>query len=166
MTTIVPFTPSSTANFQFQAELDGNIYNVVVTWGLFGRRYYINIYALDGTLIVAEPAIGSPTGVALEALTWNDNGVGQVQATTANPHGFTVGTTVTLAISGVSPDAFNGVVQAFITGPLTFTYPLSADPGAASTLGAVSYNINLVGGYFETSSLVYRTQANQFEVAP
>ena len=60
MTTYVNFTPSTNALFQFQATLDGNLYNVVITWSLAGQRYYINVYALDGTLIVAKPLVGSP----------------------------------------------------------------------------------------------------------
>lgn len=60
MTTLVQFNPSSTANFQFQATLDGQNYIVIVTWNLFGQRYYVNIYNTSGVLILAMPMIGSP----------------------------------------------------------------------------------------------------------
>jgi len=56
------FAPSASAPFQFQPTLDGNVYSVVVTWNLFGQRYYINIYDLSQTLIVCLPLIGSPSG--------------------------------------------------------------------------------------------------------
>ena len=58
--TYIPFTPSATANFTFQATLDGAIYNVICTWNVFGERYYINIYDSTQNLIVSLPVIGSP----------------------------------------------------------------------------------------------------------
>jgi len=164
MTTFTNFVPSLVAPFQFSATLDGNPYNVIVTWNLFGRRYYVNVYALDGTLVVSEAMVGSPTGISLSALSWA-NGV--ATAKTAEPHGYKIGRVISLTISGTTPAAYSGLVEATITGPSTFTYALAANPGAAvAPFGTAAYNINLVGGYFATSSLVYRTQSNQFEVSP
>ena len=163
MTTYTNFAPTLQSPFQFGPTLDGEVCTVIITWNLFGARYYINIYAPDGTLVVSTALVGSPTGVALQNLAWAN---GQVTATAASPHGYKVGRTVELTISGAAPDAYNGLVKALITGPATFTYPVASDPGAATAFGAVAYNINLVGGYFETSTLVYRAQSNQFEVAP
>jgi hypothetical protein len=60
MATLIQFNPSATANFQFQATLDGQNYIVVVTWNLFGQRYYINIYDTSGVLKLAMPLVGSP----------------------------------------------------------------------------------------------------------
>lgn len=90
MTTFVTFTPSTTSTFQFQAMLDGSIYTVLLTWNVFGQRFYVNVYSLAGVLIVAIPLIGSPVG----------------------------------------------------------------------------YDINMVAGYFTTSSLVYRADNGQFEISP
>ena len=59
-TTFILFKPSSLNPFQFQATLDGSIYTVVVTWNLFGQRYYISIYNLNGVLIVSLPMVSSP----------------------------------------------------------------------------------------------------------
>lgn len=56
------FTPSQQVPFQFQPTLDGQTYTLIVTWNLFGRRYYVNVYTLDGVLIEAIPLIGSPPG--------------------------------------------------------------------------------------------------------
>lgn len=60
--TIIPFTPSNTQPFQFQVTMDGSIYTCVMGWNLFGRRYYLSIYTLQGALVVALPLIGSPAG--------------------------------------------------------------------------------------------------------
>lgn len=172
MTTYTNFAPSTVAPFQFQATLDGEQYNVIVTWGLFGNgpaaispRYFINVYALDGTLIVCTALVGSPTALALSGLTWNANN-NRVTATTAKPHGYKIGTVVGLTISGCTPNAYNGHYQCLITGPSTVSYALSNNPGAATVLGAAAYNVDLLGGYFAQSSLIYRTQATQFEVSP
>lgn len=60
MTTYINFNPSPNEPFQFQPTFDGKVYSVIVTWNLFGQRYYVNIYSLDNTLVVALPLIGSP----------------------------------------------------------------------------------------------------------
>ena len=61
-TTIIPFTPGPAAPFQFQATLDGNLYNCVVTWNLMGQRWYLNVYDLSGNLIICTAMAGSPAG--------------------------------------------------------------------------------------------------------
>jgi hypothetical protein len=88
--TIFPFTPSQSSPFQFQPTLDGTVYTVIVTWNLFGRRYYVNIYDLSGVLILCTAMVGSPQG----------------------------------------------------------------------------YDVNLVGGYFTSSKMVFRQSSQQFEVSP
>lgn len=165
MTTFTTFSPSriTTPPFQFQAVLDGQVYNVSVSWNLFGRRWYVTVLAPDGTRVATRALVGSPTGFTIQSLVWS---LGKVTATVTVPHGFKVGRVVELTITGASPDAYNGIVRGLITGPATFTYPIASDPGAAAVFGTVSRNIDLVGGYFLTSTMVYRQAANQFEVSP
>ena len=55
-----PFVPSVTSNFQFQPTFDGQTYNVILTWNLYGQRYFVNIYTLQNQLIVSLALIGSP----------------------------------------------------------------------------------------------------------
>ena len=62
MTTLINFAPTALENFQFIATFDGKQYNVIVTWNLFGQRYYINVYTLQNALILCMPLIGSPQG--------------------------------------------------------------------------------------------------------
>lgn len=59
-TVYVQFAPSTSSNFQFQATFDGDVYTIIVTWNLFGQRYYVNIYTVNGDLVAALPLIGSP----------------------------------------------------------------------------------------------------------
>lgn len=58
---IIQFTPSPSANFQFQCTLDGAPYNVICTFNPYGQRYYITIYDLTGQKILSRPLIGSPS---------------------------------------------------------------------------------------------------------
>lgn len=88
--TTYAFQPTPVAPFQFQPTLDGAVYTAIITWNVYGRRWYLNLYTLTGTLVVCLALIASPAG----------------------------------------------------------------------------FDINLVAGYFSTSSLVYREGQQQFEVTP
>ncbi len=59
-TTYIPFDPSATAPFQFQATMDGAVYTCIVTWNLYAQRWYIGIYDLTNTVIVLIAMVGSP----------------------------------------------------------------------------------------------------------
>jgi hypothetical protein len=162
MTTFTNFYQPVSTPFRFSPTLDGQVYNVVVSWNLFGARYYINIYDVSGTLIVCRAMVGSPVGVGIESLTWA-NGI--VTIVTSVPHGFPINTTILGTVSGCTPDAYNGTGYGNVTGLFTITYALAADPGGATALGNVNYNISLTQGYF-ASTLVWREANQQFEVSP
>lgn len=169
MTALFNFTPSTVAPYQFQPTLNGAVYNATVPWLLFGARYYLNLAALDGTQLLYTAIAGSPTGVDLQSLAWA-NGI--VSATTDVPHGYKIASTVSLTLVGSTPDAYNGKFDALITGPSSFSYMLTDNPGPATVFGVANYDVNLIGGvpnengdYF-TSTLVFRQQAQQFEVSP
>lgn len=133
----VAFQPNPIAPFQFQAVLDGLTHNVVVTWNVFGQRWYINIYTVDGVLVLARSMIGSPPPRPLAALppapadlinlVWS---FGQVTATAVAPHGYTIGDVVELTIAGADPSGYDGTFECTITSALQFTYFLADDPGA------------------------------------
>ncbi len=163
MTTYVPFQPSPLAPFSFQATLDSAVYIITVPWLLSGQRWYVQCQDTSGNPIFYLPLIGSPTGISLENLTWS---LGSVSAQTSVPHGFNVGATIYLTISGVSPSGYNGIYECLITSPNTFSYDISTYPGSVSNVGSVSYDINLADGYFTTSTLVFRDQSQTFEINP
>lgn len=60
--TFQDFAPDSDVPFTFRAVLDGTPYNIVVTWNIYGKRWYINIYTTQGALIRSTPMISSPDG--------------------------------------------------------------------------------------------------------
>jgi hypothetical protein len=160
VTTYFPFQPTPAGAVQFGPVFDGNPYAAIVTWNLFGARWYLSLYAGNGVRVFTLPVVESPAGAILQALSWS---LGRVSAVTAAPHGYAVGATVQLNVAGCLPDAYNGEVTTFITGPTTFTYPLGADPGQATQFGSASFDVNLAEGYF-ASSLVFRN--GQFAVSP
>lgn len=90
MTTLTQFVPAANTNFSWQPTLDGQQYTAVVSWSLFGQRWILNIYTLQGNLLLQKPLRGSP----------------------------------------------------------------------------VNYDINLIAGYFDTSTLIYRVGTNNFECTP
>ena len=90
MATIIQFSPSTSSNFTFQAEFDGQSYTITCPWNLYGQRYYLKIEDLSGNIILNCPLIPSPNG----------------------------------------------------------------------------YDINLIKGYFTTSTLVFRDASQQFEIVP
>lgn len=166
MTIFTDFTPTATKPFQFSPTLDGSSYTLVVTWGLAGQRWYVNLYNQTGGLVVYLPLIGSPSSVDIESMTW-DPTTRLVTVTTAIPHKLWLGVPVTLTISQVLPTTFNGIFDLLPIGPQTMTYSQPTDPGGPSTTqGVIGRDINLVAGYFKTSTLVFREATKQFEVSP
>lgn len=169
MTTYFPFVPSNQTPPSFQPTLDGQVYNAVVTWNLFGADYYINLLTLNGDLVFCRAMSGSPTGVAIEAISWVHQ---TVDVTTIEPHGYKIGNTVKLTLSGNAPDSLNGLFSCLVIGPYDFTFPLATDPGPATQLGLAEYNINFLAGYLNaagqpfSSTMVFRQQAQQFEITP
>ena len=69
MTTYIPFAPSSTSNFRFQPTLDGQQYTAIITWNLFGQRYYLNLYTTQNVLVLCVPLIGSPDNYSISMVT-------------------------------------------------------------------------------------------------
>ena len=60
MTTYIDFTPTAAAPFQFQPTLDGAVYTCIVTWNVYGQRWYLQCNSLDGTLIFNRALVSSP----------------------------------------------------------------------------------------------------------
>jgi hypothetical protein len=165
MTTFTDFTPSNAAvpPFQFQAQFDGETYIVYVQWLVFAQRWYFTVADLAGDIIVFAALVGSPVGATIESAVWSE---GFVTLVTSQPHGFLAGATVDATVVNCAPAALNGIFPAYVNDAFTLTFPLVADPGLTTQLGSVQYNVNLVGAYFNTSTLVFRTANNQFEVSP
>lgn len=73
-------------------------------------------------------------GKVLSTLTWSGS---VVTGTTAAPHGYPTGQTISLTVAGATPAGYNGTYNCSITGASTFTYPLVSNPGAETVPGTV-----------------------------
>jgi hypothetical protein len=122
-----------------------------------------NLYSANGALVVSRALAGSPDGINIQNLSWAN---GKVTVTTDVPHPFAVLGTFPLTIQGVTPATYNGVKQCFILSDTTFWYDAAEYPGAVSDYGHAHSQVDLVSGYFDTSTLVYRSTSRQFEVSP
>jgi hypothetical protein len=163
VTSYYQLTPTPAAPFQFSPTLDGNVFNVVVPFLGTGQRFFVNVYTLGGVLVAAVPVVASPVGLVIQGAEWSNN---VVQITTTTQHFLAIGTTVILTVTGCTPDALNGKWACLVTSDYTVEYSLAADPGAITNVGALSQNINILAGYFSTSTMIFREGMNYFEVAP
>lgn len=60
MAAFFPFAPTVNRNFVFSPTLDGVQYTVEVTWSLFGQRWVINVFTLQGVRVLSKPLRTSP----------------------------------------------------------------------------------------------------------
>jgi hypothetical protein len=162
MTTIFSFVPGKFSTFTFQPILDGIQYNAEIRWNLQGQRWYIMLTDNLGNNIFTLPLIGSMNHSPINNITWED---GAVTVEMVNPHYYGIGQVANLTYTENIPDAYNGQFITSVIDQLTLQYFLQDDPGSIITVGFASYDINLAGGYFN-STLVYREDNNWFEVNP
>ena len=159
MSTFVQFVPSTLAPFTFQATLlNGQQYNVVVTWNTFEERYYINVYDIGGNRIVTRGLV--PCGPLMDAtFTW---AAGVATAACVSPHLVPIGDPVNIRVTDTDT-GFDGTFQALATDPLTLTYQLPINPlQPASINGTVNFDLDLLVGY-GIGSLFYHQDTQQFE---
>jgi hypothetical protein len=175
VTTITPFSPSSTANppFQFQPTLDDAQYIVTTTFNIFGNRWYINVTDLSGNLLLTRPMIGSPPKTQA-SLTWAN---WMATASLDAPHNIPVGAVANVEVSDTGL-AYDGTWRAWAVDALTLAFTLQADPGQYGVTGNVNQDVNLLANTpssydgagnpltFFASTLVFRTGQQQFEVNP
>lgn len=137
--------------------------------GSFVIDQFTDPSSFSALLTAAAGEIGTITGdiqiaITVYALVWRR---GVVTATAAEPHDLPLGSVVRLTIDGQTPSGYAGSYYCVITGPSEFRYRLASDPGGPATrAGSYSSDLNLVDGYFITSSLVYREDSSQFEARP
>jgi hypothetical protein len=174
VTTFIDFAPPPNRPFTFQPELDGETYQATVTWCLFGQRWLLNLFDPNGERVLTSAVVGSDAGIGTVSLVW-DGRAKRVKITLDSPHRQPLGQVTQITVRGVHPASYNGTRLAYITGPMTMTYEQATDPDPSSpddgspaiVQGAVFRgDVNLVAGYFEISSLVFRQSTSQFEVEP
>lgn len=170
MTTVIPFLPSNISAPQIAVTLDGNDYNMVVTWNVSGARYYINLYDLNGNWIVTCPIITSPPAedvadFEFDALSRTVTVTKASNPQTNYPLYRRAGTMIKYWLTNFQPTTFNGFYPNCLTiSPAQFTFLSPSDPGSPVVMGKVEQRLNIVAGIFQTSTMIYRNGA--FEIDP
>ena len=164
MSTVVPFTPSTTSAFTFSPVIGGVQYNAIVNWSISGLRYYLALYDTSGTLVLNTAIVASGTKLGV-TLSWSNDGVsGLASAVTNAPHNVPVGQLANVYISQTGT-GFDGYWQALATGPETLTYALSNPDENQPVSGQLSFNVNLVATIGISGLLIFNYSDNTFEYA-
>jgi hypothetical protein len=162
MTTYFDFVPGRFTAYTFQPTLDGDQYNGSVRWNLQAQRWYLFIDDQSGTNIFTLPLVGSLNPIPIDSINFNE---GIVTVNFIDRLFYPIGLEALITYTQNNPDGYNGAYLSTVIGPLTLQYYLPTDPGPIVSFGYSSYDINLAGGYFN-STLVYRTDSQRFEVNP
>lgn len=67
-TIYIDFQPDKSRVFTFLGTFDGVSYNVTVPWNYYGQRYYIQVFTIQGQLVLCMPLIDSPDGGDIDLL--------------------------------------------------------------------------------------------------
>ena len=162
LTTYVPFRPSNTAAPRLTVQLDYQDTTMIVTWNVASQRYFINLYTLDGVWVCTVPLIETSQGQRVVTMNFDPNEgvlVGQMEA----PMYRSPGQVVHYTLEGFSPPSINGFKECLTLVDQRFTFPAD-DPGVISVMGHASRYMNMVDGYFQYSTLIFRN--GQFETNP
>jgi hypothetical protein len=173
MTTIIPFIPSNLLAPRFDVVLDGNNYNVVVTWNISAQRYYVNVYGIDGSWIITTPLVQSPPARAVNSFAYDtirriamvsfvDPSLWPIPLSSAGTL-TAPGTMVDYTLENFDPLVLNATWRSLHIDSTNFSFQLADNPGTINILGSVSRYLNMVGGIFQ-STLIYRN--GSFEVNP
>jgi len=173
MTTVLPFIPSNIITPSIPVTLDGDDYNMVITWNVSAQRYYINIYnKATGLWIITVPLISSPPPRTVQSAIY-DPFLNAVVVTLSDPSWWPIpsyaaitkpGMIVDYTLENFSPTTYNGKFRCMHLDPLVFTFPMVTTPGEVVILGKVSRLMNMVDTVMKTSTLIYRNGA--FEINP
>ena len=172
MTTIIPFTPSNLVAPKFRIPLDGNDYDLVITWNVSAQRYYINIYDISRRWIITTALVASPPARAVAATVY-DPFLNAVVVDIVDPILWPTplggpitkpGTMIDYTMDNFQPGTYNGKYRCLHVNPTRFTFPMLTDPGPLVVLGRVNRLLNMIDTVFTTSTLVYRNHC--FELNP
>lgn len=162
----VPFTLGQVVNIAGATNTGSggdSIVNGDFTINALSDSTHFTLYAPAGPGVIDTIGGTIVAAANTNALTW---ALGKVWASVGVPLTYRLGDIVKYTINDCVPAAYNGTYECAVTSETTFSYELTPDPGPATTLGTVSQDINLLAGYFSTSTMVWRDANQQFEIRP
>lgn len=159
-TEVYQFNPTYTSNQSYSWTFDGSEYSSEIRW--HNKQYWVHLYDSTGTLILCKPLVSSTSPQNINSASWNN---GTVTVEFVSPHRLTLFSVVRLHIFGCDPSGYDGIYDAFVTGPQEISYPLSAIQTNISVSGFSAYEHNIIENYFSASSrLIYKADTSTFEV--
>jgi len=135
---------------------------MIVSWNVAAQRYFINLYTLDGVWICTVPLVETSTGQPVLAMVYDDT-QGVLVATMQSPMHRPAGQIVRYTLEGFVPDVINGQRDCLTLVDQRFQFSAD-DPGVITVMGHASRYANMVAGYFQYSTLIFRN--GQFETNP
>lgn len=172
MTTVIPFMPSNVITPTIHLTLDGQDCKMVITWNISAQRYYINIYGSDGIWIVTVPLVQTSPSRAIANASY-DMLRRVMTVKLVDPIYFPVplganltppGTIADYTLENFDPPLLNRKWRSLHIDDVTFSFSLADNPGQIKVYGSVARYVDMIGGLFTTSKLIYRNGA--FEVSP
>jgi hypothetical protein len=162
----LPHRPSQAPKFTMT--LNGEFHTLTVTWNVSAQRYYFNLYDSFGTWVVTAPLIPTAPGVRVSSLVYSPK-LRSMVAKLVEPHWRPLGQIVDYTLEGVDPAWLNAKHRSETTGADEFVFylsraavPVDVDPGQIALAGTAHRYVNLVEGYIENATLIFRNDA--FEV--
>jgi hypothetical protein len=162
MTSYYEFLPSHRQAPSISPIFDGIPYRLRILWNISAQRYYVNCQANDGTMFFTVPLVESLPPKEINSLFWDQLNQ-RVILETMEPHGLIIGKVININVINCLPTTYNGSGLGFPISKTQIVYPMSTDPGTATTFGSLDMFVNLIKGYY-LSTLVYRNSF--FEVNP
>jgi hypothetical protein len=162
MTTYIPFVPSNVNAPRIALQLDWQDITMIPTWNVAAQRYFINLFTVDGVWICTVPMIETAPGQRVLAMTYDD-AQGVLVGRMENPMWRSTGQIVDYTLEDFTPTAINGMQQCLTLADQRFSFA-APNPGVISVMGYASRYENMVAGYFQYSTLIYRNK--QFETNP
>jgi hypothetical protein len=160
--TYVPFRRSNVSAPRLTVQLDYQDTTIIVTWNVASQRYFLNLYTLDGVWICTVPLVETSQGQQVLSMTY-DPFQGVLIGTMASPMYRPPGQIVNYTLEGFSPSSLNSPQECLTLVDQRFSFP-STDPGVITVMGHASRYHNMVEGYFQYSTLIFRN--GQFETNP
>jgi hypothetical protein len=159
MTTLIDFTPSATALFQFLAALsNGQQYTVSVPWNPFGERYYVTVSDLTNAVIVNRSLTQSGPAFRGE-MDWD---AAQITILLPQPHNVPIGELASTRISQTGT-ALDGIYAALAVDEVTLVCSLPTNPKLTiPAAGKVDFPLDLLAGY-GIGALYFHADTQQFE---
>ena len=159
MTTIIPFTPTNLAPFTFGPVLDGQPYNAIVTWALWGQRPYLNLFSASGPLVVTKAIVSSLDPVSTPLTTIRGSYLASVVPVESPSY-----IDINWSVSSINVPSGTTLGAVTPSGLVRLSQPALVT-GTDQT-ASFSFVFDLIAGYGFDSTMVFNESSMSFIITP